>query len=125
MRDQCLDEKTKSMLVECTREGLEDALHIYATNDEVNEYNLFMLHKTCKDLMKIEAQDFIFWKTETEDKCTAHKVQGMTVDRAVINIDKCFSPGQAYVALSRVTSKDGLFIETNDPQSLQKNTGIC
>lgn len=46
--------------------------------------------------------------------CTAHKVQGMTVEKVVVNLDKTFAPGQAYVALTRVTSKDGLFIETND-----------
>lgn len=34
----------------------------------------------------------------------------MTVDKVVVNLDKTFTPGQAYVALTRVTSKDGLFI---------------
>jgi hypothetical protein len=52
--------------------------------------------------------------------CTAHKVQGMTTDRVVVDLDKSFSAGQAYVALSRVTSKEGLFIETNDKNALFK-----
>ena len=52
--------------------------------------------------------------------CTAHKVQGMTVEKVVVNLDRCFSAGQGYVALSRVTSKKGLFIETSDPKILQK-----
>ena len=52
--------------------------------------------------------------------CTSHKVQGMTVNKVVVNLDRCFSAGQGYVALSRVTSKNGLFIETNDPKILQK-----
>lgn len=46
--------------------------------------------------------------------CTAHKVQGMTLDKVVVNLDKTFAPGQAYVALTRVTSKDGLHIETDN-----------
>lgn len=45
----------------------------------------------------------------------------MTVDRVVVNLDRTFCPGQGYVALSRVTSKDGLFIETKGPELLQKN----
>lgn len=52
--------------------------------------------------------------------CTAHKVQGMTVDRVVVDLDRTFCPGQGYVALSRVTSKAGLFIETKGPELLPK-----
>lgn len=52
--------------------------------------------------------------------CTAHKVQGMTLDKVVVNLDKTFAPGQAYVALTRVTSKDGLFIETDSKEKLIK-----
>lgn len=40
-----------------------------------------------------------------------HKAQGSTLERASIDISKSFAAGQAYVALSRVRSLDGLNIE--------------
>lgn len=39
---------------------------------------------------------------------TIHKSQGLTFDKAVIDISGAFSPGQAYVALSRCRTLDGI-----------------
>lgn len=44
---------------------------------------------------------------------TIHKCQGMSLDYAIIDIEKTFLPGQAYVALSRVRSTSGLQIQGN------------
>ena len=42
---------------------------------------------------------------------TIHKSQGMTLDRAVMDLKRTFAPGMGYVALSRVESLDGLYLE--------------
>ncbi|MEP2508998.1 MAG: helix-turn-helix domain-containing protein, partial [Reichenbachiella sp.] len=39
-----------------------------------------------------------------------HKSQGLTFDNAIIDAGQSFSPGQVYVALSRLTSLDGLVL---------------
>ena len=41
---------------------------------------------------------------------TIHKSQGLTFDNAVIDAHEAFSPGQAYVALSRCRSLDGMVL---------------
>ena len=41
---------------------------------------------------------------------TTHKSQGLTLEQAVVDISDCWEAGQAYVALSRVKTKDKLYI---------------
>jgi DNA-binding NarL/FixJ family response regulator len=41
---------------------------------------------------------------------TVHKSQGLTFDKAIIDIGDAFAPGQIYVALSRLRTLDGLIL---------------
>jgi hypothetical protein len=43
---------------------------------------------------------------------TVHKSQGLTFDKAIIDIGDAFASGQSYVALSRLRSLDGLILAT-------------
>ena len=43
---------------------------------------------------------------------TVHKSQGLTFDKAIVDIGDVFAPGQAYVALSRLRNLNGLILNT-------------
>jgi ATP-dependent exoDNAse (exonuclease V) alpha subunit len=49
---------------------------------------------------------------------TIHKAQGTTLDQLHVDLRKIWEPGQAYVAISRVRTPDGLFIEGWSPRAI-------
>ncbi|MBI5405182.1 MAG: AAA family ATPase [Candidatus Kerfeldbacteria bacterium] len=55
---------------------------------------------------------------------TVHKSQGMTMDAARIDLSKAFTYGMGYVALSRVRSLDGLFLDGINRMALSVDPGV-
>ena len=56
---------------------------------------------------------------------TVHKSQGLTFEKAIIDIENAFAPGQVYVALSRLTSLKGLILSSPiNVNSLNVNANI-
>ncbi len=55
---------------------------------------------------------------------TIHKSQGMTLDHVLCDLSQVFAEGQAYVALSRVRSLDGLYIKGFKPALLKVNPKV-
>ena len=62
---------------------------------------------------------------------TIHKAQGTTLDKALVDLRNLWEPGQAYVAVSRVRSTEGLFLEGWTPTSISstrwclRSCGTC
>lgn len=55
---------------------------------------------------------------------TIHKSQGMSLDSAIVDLSKSFTPGMGYVALSRVRSLDGLFLSGINAMALTLHPDI-
>lgn len=55
---------------------------------------------------------------------TVHKSQGMSLDKAIIDLSRAFEYGQGYVALSRVRSLAGLSLEGFNERALEMHPTI-
>ena len=56
---------------------------------------------------------------------TVHKSQGLTFDKAIIDVGSAFAPGQVYVALSRLRSIQGLTLRTRiDPSVVSTDKDV-
>lgn len=55
---------------------------------------------------------------------TVHKSQGLSLDAAIIDLTKAFTPGMGYVALSRVRSLEGLYLVGMNDTALELDQEI-
>ena len=53
-----------------------------------------------------------------------HKAQGQTLERVKVDLGKIFEKGQAYVALSRATTQEGLQITRFDPKKVMAHDKV-
>ncbi|KYN13600.1 DNA repair and recombination protein pif1, mitochondrial, partial [Trachymyrmex cornetzi] len=117
---------------------LSDPVCLLPTCHMCNELNVAMLSRItskeifliaedtidCISYMKKKLMDRIYVIRKQFSLClsydiTIHKSQGLSLQNAVMDLgNNVFSYGQAYVALSRVTSLDGLHLINFDPSSV-------
>lgn len=55
---------------------------------------------------------------------SVHKSQGVSLDKAILNIGQAFAYGQAYVALSRLVSWNGLFLYSFHPNNIKTDKRV-
>lgn len=56
---------------------------------------------------------------------TVHKSQGMSLDAAIVDLSQAFEFGQGYVAISRVRTLQGLFLEGFNERALQLHPKVA
>ncbi|MDR3559095.1 MAG: AAA family ATPase, partial [Candidatus Pacebacteria bacterium] len=56
--------------------------------------------------------------------CTIHKAQGTSIERLYVSLGGLWESGQAYVALSRATNPDQLFIGNWTPSSIRADSEV-
>ena len=77
-------------------------------------------HIEYEDVFKVEQYPIVLGYA-----ITIHKSQGQTHERIACDITDCFAPGQAYVALSRCTSLNGLhLLKTIDNRHIAVDSSV-
>lgn len=97
--------KKNEILVE-----MQDTHEEYTLRKEVWENKKYVVNPDTKELEDEVVGTFAQYPIKLAWAVTVHKSQGLTFDKAIIDVGRAFAPGQVYVALSRLRSLEGLVL---------------
>ncbi len=86
---------------------------LYTLKKEVWENKRYTLDSTSQEIEDEVIGTFEQYPVKLAWAITVHKSQGLTFDKAIIDVGQAFADGQVYVALSRLRSLDGLILRTH------------
>jgi len=84
----------------------------YILKRETWKNTRFVLNEGTKEIEEEVIGTFQQFPIKLAWAVTVHKSQGLTFEKAIIDVGQAFAPGQVYVALSRLKSLDGLYLRT-------------
>lgn len=97
----------------------------FVLRKELWENKKYQIDEQTKELEEEVVGTFAHFPIKLAWAVTVHKSQGLTFDRAVIDVGRAFAPGQVYVALSRLRSLDGLIMQSKiQPESLRSDPHV-
>ena len=74
------------------------------------ENKRYTLNTETREISEKVIGRFIHYPLKLAWAITVHKSQGLTFEKAIVDVSQAFAAGQIYVALSRLTSLDGLVL---------------